>query len=136
MIKTPGRLYRQLTLFPPECIIALHRKGLAMKIMNLRTDITTPARRIAREVNNQPPETRLYFDVNGRLLYGHPASCFQPPVDPEVVATTCGLRGSLERMSWRQAQDLLDTPPGEDYYVYAYELASARRRAEEEGEGW
>lgn len=143
-------VFDELTLFPLPVYRGVTHGGKGFP-MDLRTDITTAARRVAREVNAHPAVTRLNFDANGVIVYAHEAEALDVPREPDVRATACGLKGTLERMTWRQAQDLLDAgahasrvvPDAANkfrwtmaYGGYLSDLESARRRhAEEHGEG-
>ena len=104
--------------------------------MNLNTLITTAARRITREVNSTVPETRIWFDAEGHVVDTTPADMWyiDPADAPVAVLTLRGQRRTPERMTYREAQDLLDAAaahPGDSaeqgYFLSL--LADARERA-------
>lgn len=104
--------------------------------MNTATPITTAARRITREVNSTVPETRIWFDAEGHVAGTTPAGMWHiDPVDVPVAVLT--LRGQLrtpERMTQREAQDLLDAAaahPGDsaEQGFFLSSLRDARERA-------
>lgn len=104
--------------------------------MNTATPITTAARRIAREVNATVAETRIWFDAEGRVVDITPAGMWHTnPADvPAAVLALRGQRRTPERMTHREAQDLLDAAaahPGnsDEQGYYLSMLADARERA-------
>ncbi|WP_261809562.1 hypothetical protein [Levilactobacillus humaensis] len=76
---------------------------------NENTEITTAARRIAREVNDTPKEYTTMFDKDGHSLGTHPTGMWyvNGHHEPEgTIYSVVGHRGS--HMTYRQAQDMID----------------------------
>lgn len=78
--------------------------------MNTHTDITTAARRIAREVNATHYETRIWFAADGTVLDRTPAGMWyiDPADEAPAVVILRGTRRTNERLTQREAQDRLD----------------------------
>jgi hypothetical protein len=76
--------------------------------MNLNTAITTPARRLAREINRHPAATSVAFDAEGYIVGAWSTGTWfadsSKTPDHSVVVT--GRRA--HKMTEREAQDLLD----------------------------
>lgn len=72
-------------------------------------EITTAARRLARDINDTVPQTTVYYDGQGHGVGSRPSAMLHAnPADvPEHVVQLRGRRGQV-RLTQRQAQDLLD----------------------------
>lgn len=104
--------------------------------MDTNTPITTAARRITREVNATVAELRISFDAEGHVVDTTPADMWyiNPADAPVAVLTLQGQRRTPERMTQREAQDLLDAAaahPGDsaEQGFFISSLADARERA-------
>lgn len=102
--------------------------------MNTNTEITTAARRIAREHNarnGSSVDFKLYFDRSGSLVdVLEKGMAYANRADYAEFAVMT-VSGQGVHMTYRAAQDLLDAydAHGKDYYAqdfYLYELRNAR----------
>lgn len=78
--------------------------------MNTSTGIATAARRIARTVNATPKEVTVAFDADGRQVDAHSTGLWyaDPSQAPQYAVKLPGCKNARDRLTGRQAQDLLD----------------------------
>lgn len=78
---------------------------------NIRTLITPAARRVARQVNAAPQGFVSAYDADGQAFATWAAGSWSPDEKHPgagALVHAHGLRGSGSRMTWREAQDLID----------------------------
>jgi hypothetical protein len=78
--------------------------------MDTATTITTAARRIARVINDTFAELTVSFDRDGRQVNAHSTGLWyaNPADEPAHAAKLSGRRNRPEKLTQREAQDLLD----------------------------
>lgn len=128
--------HRRLSIQSHRDTMVTSQRELRRATVNTATPITTAARRITREVNATVAETRVWFDAEGHVVDTTPAGMWHTnPADaPVAVLTLRGQRRTPERMTQREAQDLLDAAaahPGDsaEQGFFLSLLADARERA-------
>lgn len=99
--------------------------------INLSTEITTAARRIARDVNANVQAITRSYDVDGRVIDTHETGMWyvDPATAPEGIAVKLAGRRDIvkggwdERLTEREAQDRLDAhAAGVDVDTYLEDL--------------
>jgi hypothetical protein len=79
--------------------------------MDTCTEITTAARRIARESNSRPAEVTSAYDTDGRHVDAWSTGMYHTGnTAPACAVILHGTRSQVtdRRLTWREAQDLLD----------------------------
>ena len=95
--------------------------------MDINTPITTPARRITRDVRATPTSLRGHYDADGHALTHTPTPGWPTDLPDTAAYSVIG----DPRYTQRQAQDMIDAYAADNFDQYLSDLAYARELAAE-----